>query len=189
MPPRLIALLALLTPAPGFADASDFDYIDIGYISQNNPDADGFGVMASYRFYGDFFAQASYSKISLDNNSPIDVDGSALMTGVGFVLGENETGSFLVKAAYVREDVEIAGLTVFDAESGYHIGLGIRLNTSYRSELSLDVAYRDLDIIDGILYQGQLVFDFTRPVSGVLMLGGTDLSDSTFFAAGIRINF
>ena len=145
--------------------------------------------MASYRFYGDFFAQASYSKISLDNNSSIDVDGSALMTGVGFVLGENETGSFLVKAAYVREDVKIAGITVFDAESGYDIGLGIRLNTSYRSELSLDVAYRDLDIIDGIFYQGQLVFDFTRPVSGVLMLGGDDLSDSTFFAAGIRINF
>ena len=104
MHPRLIALVALLTPVPGFADASDFDYIDIGYISRNNPDGDGFGVMASYRFYGDFFAQASYSKISLDNNSSIDVDSSALMTGVGFVLGENETGSFLVKGS-VRRDL------------------------------------------------------------------------------------
>lgn len=185
---RLIALLALLSPACVFADASDFDYLDIGYASQNDPDADGFGVTASYRFHGDFFAEASYAKLSLGSDSLIDADASVLAAGVGFVVGENETASFAFKLSFLDAQEEVEGGLVID-ETGYQAGFGVRMNAGPRSELSLDVAYRDLDIVDGVLYRGQLVFDFTEPVSGVLMLGGDDLSDSTFFGAGIRINF
>ena len=188
MPARLFALLALLSPALSFADTSDFDYLDIGYASQNDPDADGFGLTASYRFHGDFFAEASYAELSLGSDSLIDADASVLAAGVGFVVGENETASFSFKLAFVDAQEEVETGLVID-ETGYRAGFGVRMNTGDRSELSLDVAYQDLDIVDGVLYRGQLVFDFTEPVSGVLTLGGDNLGDSTFFGAGIRINF
>lgn len=185
---RLMALLALLSPTCVFADASDFDYLDIGYASQNDPKADGFSVTASYRFQGDFFAEVSYLELSLDGDSPIDADASVLAAGVGFVVGENETASVSFKLFFldVQEDIETG--PAID-ETGYQAGFGLRLNTGHRSQVTIDVAYRDLDIVDGILYRGQWVFDFTEPVSGVLTFGGDDFSNSTFFGAGIRINF
>ena len=185
---RLIALLTLIAPHSVLADASDFNYLDIGYASQTDPEADGVGLTASYRFQGDFFAEASYVTMSLDRDSPIDVDTRVWAAGVGFVVGENDTASLSFKVSFLDAQEDIQGVRFID-KTGYQAGFDVRLNTGARSELAIRAAYRDLDIVDGVHYRGQLVFDFTGPVSGVLTVGGDDLSDSTFFGAGIRINF
>lgn len=186
------AFLALILPVTVFADASDFNYLDIAYVSQDSPDANGFGALGSYRFHRDFFAEFSYMNQSLDDHALANGDASLLTAGLGFVVGENETGSFSMKAAFLdySEKVSFEKVSVEIEETGYQAGLSIRMNTSHRSELSLDVLHFDLDIVSGMLYSGRFVFDVTEPVSVMVSITeGDDELTSGILSLGVRINF
>ena len=192
MPLHITALLALILPVTVFADASDFNYLDIAYVSQDSPDANGFSALGSYRFHRDFFAEFSYMNLSLDDPALANADASLLTAGLGFVVGENETGSFSMKAAFLDASDKVS---VEIEETGYQAGLSIRMNTSHRSELSLDVLHRDLDIVSGMLYSGRFVFDVTEPVSVMVSIteGDDELTSGILslgiLSLGVRINF
>ena len=101
-----------------------------------------------------------------------------------------------MKAAFLdasdKVSVEIASkkVSVEIEETGYQAGLSIRMNTSHRSELSLDVLHRDLDIVSGMLYSGRFVFDVTEPVSVMVSITeGDDELTSGILSLGVRINF
>ena len=193
-----ILLVSLLAPGLCLAEASNFNYVEVDYIQQKvdilgvDIDFDGFELSGSYEVNDDVFVSARYASVSLDEDIPgvkADVDGYAL--GVGYVFGSNSTATVFGELGYVDRSAKasdsITGMSAKTDGDGISAGLGVRMNTSERSELNFGLSYFDFDEGGASVGYVEFVFEFVKDFSGTLNFSSSDGDTTAGF--GVRYSY
>jgi len=179
-------------------EASNFNYVEIGYVQQKiyilggDVDFNGFELSGSYEINDDVFVTARYADVSLDEDIPglkADVDGYAL--GVGYVFGSNRTATVFGELSYVDQSAKasdsITGMSAKTDADGIGAVFGVRMNTSERSELNFGLSYVDFDEGGASVGYIEFVFEFVEGFSGALNFASSDGDPSAGF--GVRYSY
>ena len=161
----------LLCPALCLAEASDYNYVEATHLQGEVSDIrmDGWGAGGSFELTEKFFVAGEALSAEVDE-SAFDLDVDQARIGVGYVFGENSTGSVFGRVSYVRSEFSSSGLGVSDEDDGYELALGMRMNLNEQAELKATVAHLELDSGGSdTLPQVGLVYSFTETVAGVVL--------------------
>lgn len=186
----LIALLFFSGVA--LADASDYTYVEAGYLDSESVglDLDGFGVGGSFQFFDNFYLTLRYADFTLDGGPPgNDADGEHIEGGVGYIFGQNDRGTFFGEITYFDTSVSESsnGATEDFDPDGFGVGFGFRVNVAERGEFKLSLTRVEVDSVSDNVVNAQVVYDFFSKVSGVVELESIS-GDNTWFV-GARYNF
>ncbi len=188
-----LILAGLLFPAVCLADAGNFNFVEGDYLNGEfwDEDVDGWGLRGSFELTDQVFITGGYNKVELDDDVPgLRLEGETTQIGVGYVFGENETGTFYGTASYVRADVT-ARAGVFRAsedDDGYGLSLGFRMNIGPQAELNAAVTHVELDEGGGdTIPSVGFVYKFTPSFAGVVNY--SDNSGDTLLGLGVRFYF
>ena len=187
------SLIALLfSSGAALADASDYNYVEAGYLTSESGglDLDGFGIGGSFQFYDNFYLTLRYADNTLDSNIPgADADGEQLEAGVGYIFGENDRGTFFGEISYFDASVSVSGSGVIANEDadGFGVGFGFRGNVGERGEFKLSLTRVEVDTVSDNVVSAQIVYDFFPKVSGVVELESASGDNAMLF--GVRYTF
>ena len=199
---RLGIITCLFVSSVCFADASDYDYVQVAYASANNDiasgaDFSGFGVKGSFQFYRDFYGSVRYVDVSDDGEiAGLSASAEQLNLGIGYIFGANETASLYGEVNYidVSASASLGGVTASASDDGYGVGAGVRLNTGPRSELHFGVLHEEIgSLFSETTFVGEWLFDFFPSesdgvaISGLLGYNSTSGGESVYF--GARVSF
>jgi len=185
---------AALLPVMALADASNFDYVEGGYLTGKigGVDVHGWGIAGRAQVAERFFVQGAYSDVNLNETIPgFRFDSDGYIIGVGYIFGENSTASVYGTVSYVEiRDRARVGIDRFrDRYDGYDLGLGVRINLIDDVELKLGVNHTDLgrDGGDATVPSAELVYQFTPQLAGVASYSRN--SDDGMLGLGFRFYF
>ena len=190
-----MVLAATLTPLLCFAEASDFNYVQGGYVNSSvdaagfeNIDYDGFSVEGSLELTEELFVYGDYADISGDDDSiAADIDADAYSVGLGFIFGTNDTATFYGTLAFAEASASYPGLPDVD-ETGYTFGFGARINTGDRSELEFGADYQDVvDTDNKVTAYAQILYEMFDDVFGYVNISGN--ADGEAIGVGLRYAF
>lgn len=183
------SLIALLfCSGAALADASDYNYVEAGYLTSESSslDFDGFGVGASFQFYDNFYLTLRYADVTLDNNFPgVDADGEQLQGGVGYIFGQNERGTFFGEVTYVDTSLTVSdnGITTNADADGFGVGFGFRVNVAERGEFKLALTRVEVDSVSDNILSAQAIYHFFPKVSGVVEFETVNGDSTMLFGA------
>ena len=205
---RIFWLALLFGPSVCFAEASNYDFAQVGFNSTSvdisgvggDIEHGGFEVKGSLNFYENWYAAASYNDITSDDPvtvgaTSLDAEQEFLTASIGYIFGSNSTGS--VYGEFGFADLSItptSGLsTASNSDSGFIAGLGFRGNFGEQAEIRVGLNYFDVDIADDTFASVDLVYHFFRNpgpldnISGVITYNG--LSDADSIVLSLRLEF
>ncbi len=186
--------VAVLAPGLALADASNFNYVQGGYLTGaiGGVDVHGWGVEGNVQLNERTFLRGTFNRLNLDENIPnfrFDSEGHSF--GAGFIFGQNPTASVYGTLSYVEiKDRFRFNLDRFtDRYTGYDLGLGARINLTPEAELKLAVNHTDLgrDGGDQTVPSVELVYKFTNQIAGVA--GYSRKSSDDMLGLGFRFYF
>jgi len=185
---------AALVPGLAMADASNFNYVQGGYLtgSVGGVDVHGWGLEGAFQLNERTFLQGTFNSVNLDENIPnFRFDSEGYRVGAGFIFGQNPTASVYGTASYVEiKDSGRFNQTRFtDRYTGYDLGLGARINLAPEAELKLAVNHTDLGRDGGeqTVPSAELVYKFTPQIAGVAAYSRKSSND--MLGLGFRFYF
>lgn len=169
---RLVVASAALLPGLAMADAANFNYVEVGYLTgkQSGTDINGWGMRGSVELVERFFLTAGFSDLNDDTGRDdfrYSMDNKAI--GLGYVFGENPTASVYGTVSYVDMNfsTRVDSMRFSSDADGYELGLGARINASPEAEVRLAVKHSDLGGGDtNTIPSVALIYKFTRQLAG-----------------------
>lgn len=146
----LLSAAALLVSAGSYAaDASDiaWTYVEGGWTEADGDDfnsTDGFGVVGSLGFGGNFYAQAGYSMLNSDSTeggNDVDIDTWAL--NFGYHMGLTTNSQMYFDVGWFDADADLDNQGDAGDTDGFNLGAGVRYRASDNMEFGGGLVYTD----------------------------------------------
>lgn len=184
----LLGVAAVLVPCLALADANDYSYVEGSYLSgeREGLDVNGAGASVSFRLTDQLFLLGKISDISQDDKLFSSNHSEELyQAGAGFVVLENQTGSFYGTVSYIEGRAESS-----ENFSGHDLGIGVRVNLS--QEMELKVALNHTELTEGrggvTMPSAELVYKFLGQLAGVANYS-YNTRDSSDYMVGLGLRF
>ena len=183
---------ALLVPGFAWAQASNFNYVDLSYQQGevDHLDVDGWNLEGSLEVTPQIFVEGFYSKLDLDESrTNFDIDSRAMGFGIGYIFGQNEMGNVYGTLGYVdvKNRVTTPGGYFRNSDDGFSVGLGTRLTLGPQAELRLEADYTEIGRDDSLETSAALIYSFTPQFAGIAEYSRD--SDSHAVGVGVRYYF
>ncbi len=144
----IVALASCLLPLTAQAAAPDYDYLQLGYASFNDPSSSGidsdhaYGISGSYNINGNLVVGAAYSHETADFHTPFfaptgKLTGDTYGVGLGYRIPLNGNWDLFPNLSYVssRTKAELLGASNSETDTGYDAGLLLRGMVTEQVEL------------------------------------------------------
>jgi hypothetical protein len=181
--------LAAILPVSAQAGELSYNYIEGNYVNTDfaSETFDGFGVNGSVGFGGDWYASASYRKVS---NGHFNLDLDETTVNLGWHHAMSDKADFLAEIGYVDMGADFGGTS--GSSNGYRAALGFRGMLAPNFEGSIKASYTDVSDMDGEFGIGVGAVYHINPTWGIV--GSFDHTrliseDANTWAIGVRASF
>ena len=146
---KLIALsvLSAVTSFSAIAEQPSFNYVEAGYTSSE--DFDGYEIKSNIAINKNFFIDAEYKNVSLEERLPSgeEVTGELdfVTLGIGYNAKINSNTAFFTRLAYAETNSKVDFTNFDESFDGYLAGLGVRSMISQQTELYGELTHLNID--------------------------------------------
>ncbi len=181
----ITALSVLALSATAVADDFDYTYFNLNYgqveFDDVDVDGDGFGVSGAFAVNPNWHLFGDYTSAGLD----FGVDATEFGVGLGYNTSLTNAVDIIGRVSY--EYIEFEGGGGSADETGYGLGVGLRMHASPKLEINGGLDYMDLgDGDETLLSVGGL---YTLTPSFALGFGGSWSDDRSTYTATGRFYF
>lgn len=139
----ITAFVSFLLPLAAEAAAPDYDYLQLGYASFNDPSGSGissdhsYGLSGSYNLNGSLVLGGTYSHETADGPLGSSLTGDFYGLGLGYRIPLNDNWDFVPNLTYgsARVKAELGSLSSSQTDSGLDASLAFRGMVTDKVEL------------------------------------------------------
>lgn len=199
----IIAFASCLLPLAAEAAAPDYDYLQLGYASFNDPSSSGissdhsYGVAGSYNLNGSLVLGGGYSHEMASFQIPFspvteDLTGELYDVGLGYRIPLDDTWDFIPNLSYAsaKTKAEALGLSASHTDTGYDASLAFRGMVTEQVELGASFDHSSVgSSANGVFVDGLYNFTHRFAVGLGYSSGKSDGETTTSWQIAFRYYF
>lgn len=175
--------VAVFSSGLAFAESPSFDLVELGYV--DNEGFTGYSLDGSIELSENFYITATYTDVSDDEASVVDLNFSSLEAGVGVKYNFSSNSVVYSELKYLDAEAEVGSFR--DNEDGAILSLGVRSMVANTTELFGEVSHNNLIATSTSVVLGARQY-FTDNL-GVFAKIGRDDFDSEMYSVGVSVRF